>query len=193
MSSFSGHDDGHDDGARMGPDAGLGAGQVDPGAEGPDGAADRRPAWRRRMRRPWVPLGLLVLLFILIAVVPRRNLHSRTLPPGRWGATIRCLESKTSFRVTAYGTDVAPDRTSTRIAVQTNLGHHTLGELAQASSVGAAGAVVRANRFGEVDRSAYHTDGRVVWAYVQSGGAANFVANAGERALIDACVRSPGA
>ncbi len=95
-------------------------------------AVDGRPAWRRRMRRPWVPLGLLVLLFILIAVVPRRNLHSRTLPPGGWGATIRCLEHNTSFRVTAFGTDLAPERATTTIAVQTNLGHHTLAELRQA-------------------------------------------------------------
>ena len=30
-----------------------------------------------------------------------------------------------------------------------------------------------------------------MWAYVESGGATNFVANAGDRALIDACVRDP--
>jgi hypothetical protein len=162
------------------------------GAEDPtEAAVDRRPAWRRRMRRPWVPLGLLVLLFILIAVVPRRNFHSRTLPPGGWGATIRCLEHNTSFRVTAFGTDVAPERATTTIAVQTNLGHHTLAELRQAPTAAAARAVVSGNHFGEVERSAYHIDGRIVWAYVQSGGAANFVANAGDRALIDACVRNP--
>jgi hypothetical protein len=172
---------------------GSGRDDRDGGAVGEDGAevVDNRPAWRRRMRRPWVPLGLLVLLFILIAVVPRRNLHSTTLPPGQWGAAIRCLENKTSFRVTAYGTDVAPNSATTTIAVQTNLGHHTLSELRQAASPAAAAAIVRGNDFGEVDRSAYHTDGRIVWAYVQNGGAANFAANAGDRALIDACVRNP--
>jgi hypothetical protein len=157
----------------------------------PEEAEHIRPAWRRRMRRPWVPLGLLVLLFALIAVVPRRNLHSRTLPPGGWGATIRCLEHNTSFRVTAFGTSVAPDRATTTIAVQTNLGHHTLAELRQAPSAAGARAVARTNRFGELGGGSYHTDGRIVWAYVQSGGAANFVANAGDRALIDACVRNP--
>jgi hypothetical protein len=170
----------------MGAFNGSGAG--DPADETVDG----RPAWRRRMRRPWVPLGLLVLLFILIAVVPRRNLHSRTLPPGGWGATIRCLESKTSFRVTAFGTDVAPERATTTIAVQTNLAHHTLAELRQTPSAAAARAVARRNGFGELDRSGYRTDGRIVWAYDQSGGAPNFTVNAGERALIDACVRTPG-
>jgi hypothetical protein len=154
-----------------------------------DEPVDRRPAWRRRMRRPWVPLGLLVLLFVLIAVVPRRNLHSRTLPPGRWGAALRCLEDKTSFRVTAFGTGAAPERTTMTIAVQTNLGHHTLAELRQTPSAAAARAVVTGNRFGEVDRSDYRVDGRIVWAYVHDGGAPNFVANAGERELIDACVR----
>jgi hypothetical protein len=164
-----------------------------PGGTGEtDEAVDGRPAWRRRMRRPWVPLGLLVLLFALIAIVPRGNLHSRTLPPGGWGATIRCLEHNTGFRVTAFGTGVAPERETTTIAIETNLGHHTLAELRQAPSAAAARAVVSGNRFGEVDRSAYHTDGRIVWAYVQSGGAANFVANAGDRALVDACVRNPG-
>jgi hypothetical protein len=143
------------------------------------------------MRRPWVPLGLLLLLFILIAVVPRRNLHSHTLPPGGWGATIRCLEHNTSFRVTTFGTEVAPERATTTIAVQTNLGHHTLAELRQTPSAAAARAAVSGNRFGEVERSAYHTDGRIVWGYAQSGGAANFVANAGDRTLIDACVRTP--
>jgi hypothetical protein len=167
-----------------------GDGDLGPGRSDED--VDRRPAWRRRMRRPWVPLGLLGLLFILIAVVPRHNPHSRTLPPGQWGETIRCLESKTSFRVTAFGTGAAPERASTTIAVQTNLGHHTLAELRQTASAAAARAVVSGNRFGEVDRSAYQTAGRVVWAYVKDGGAANFAANAGERALIDACVRHPG-
>lgn len=156
-----------------------------------DEIVDTRPAWRRRMRRPWVPLGLLVLLFILIAVVPRRNLRSRTLPPGGWGLAIGCLERNTSFRVTAFGTSVAPERATTTIAVQTNLGHHTLAELRQAPSAAAARAVARTNRFGELEGDTYHTDGRIVWAYVQSGGAANFVANAGDRALIDACVRNP--
>ena len=153
---------------------------------------DQRPAWRRRARRPWVPLGLLVLLFVLIAVVPRGSLHSRTLPPGRWGAAIRCLEHKTSFRVTAFGTDVAPDRSTTTIAVETNLGHHQLAELRRTPSATAARAIVRANRFGEIERADYHTDGPIVWGYVQSGAPSRFVANAGERTLIDACVRNPG-
>ena len=152
---------------------------------------DRRPQWRRRMRRPWVPFGLLVLLFVLIAVVPRRNLHSRAFPPGRWGAAISCLENKASFRVTAFGTDRAPDRTTTTIGVQTNLGHHALAELRQAPSIAAARAVVDGNRFGEVVRADYHTDGRIVWGYVQSGSPSRLVANAGERALIAACVRDP--
>ena len=150
-----------------------------------------RPAWRRRMRRPWVPLGLLVLLFILIAVVPRQSLHSRTLPPGRWGATIHCLENNDNFRVAAFGTDRAPERGTTTVAVQTNLGHHTLAELRQTASAAAAQQVVRANRFGEVERADYHTDGRIVWAYSQSGAPSRFVANGGERALISACVSDP--
>jgi len=159
-------------------------------AGGARGSVDRRPAWRQRMRRPWVPLALLALLFILIAIVPRGNLQSRTLPPGRWGATIRCLEREASFRVIAFGTDVAPSRATTTIGVETNLGHHTLAELRQAASPAAAKAVVSGNRFGELNRSTYHTDGRVVWAYDQ-GGAGSDIVNAGERALIDACVRRP--
>jgi hypothetical protein len=169
----------------MGPFNGSGA------EDQTDEVVDGRAAWRRQMRRPWVPLGLLVLLFILIAIVPRRNLHSRTLPSGGWGATIRCLEHKTSFRVTAFGHDVAPERATTTIAVQTNLGHHTLAELRRAPSAAAARSIVTHNSFGEVQRSAYRTDGPIVWAYVQNGSAANFAANAGERVLIDACVRHP--
>ncbi|HTU32077.1 MAG TPA: hypothetical protein VMF07_21985 [Solirubrobacteraceae bacterium] len=155
-------------------------------------AIDIRPARRQRLRRPWVPLGLLVLLFILVAVVPRHGLHSRTFPSGSWGATLRCLERNTNFRVVAFGTSVAPERATTMVAVQTNLAHHTLAELRQAPSAAAARAVARHNGFGEIDRSGYQTDGRVVWAYNQSGGASNFTVNAGERALIDACVRHPG-
>jgi hypothetical protein len=159
-------------------------------AGGVHGDVDRRPAWRRRMRRPWVPLGLLVLLFVLIAVIPRKSLQSRTLPPGQWGATIRCLEREASFRVTAFGTDAAPERATTTIGVETNLGHHVLAEIRQATSPAAAQAVVRGNHFGELSRSTYHTDGRVVWAYDQ-GGAGSAKVNAGEQALIDACVRRP--
>ena len=170
---------------------GGGAGGEDEDELAAGEAIDVRPAWRRRMRRPWVPLGLLVLLFILIAVVPRHNPRSRTLPPGGWGATIRCLERNTSFRVVAFGTGVAPERATTTIAVQTNLAHHTLAVLRQTPSSTAARAVERRNGFGELDRSTYHTDGRIVWAYDESGGAPSFTVNAGERALIDACVRTP--
>jgi len=164
----------------------MGALDGDEESDGP------RVAWRRRMRRPWVPAGLLVLLFVLIAVVPRQTLHSRTVPPGQWGAAIRCLERHDSFRVTAFGTDLAADRATTAIAVESNLGHRTLAELRQAPTAAAARAVVRANRFGEVQRSDYRTDGRIVWAYNQSGEPSTYAANAGERALVDACVRNPG-
>jgi hypothetical protein len=170
---------------------GSGAGNEDEDEPAAGEAIDVRPAWRQRMRRPWVPIGLLVLLFILIAVVPRHNLRSRTLPPGHWGATLGCLERNTSFRVVAFGTGVAPERGTTTVAVQTNLAHHTLAVLRQAASADAARAVVRQNGFGELSRSGYQTHGRIVWAYEQSGGAASFTVNAGERALIDACVRSP--
>ncbi len=150
-----------------------------------------RPAWRRRLRRPWVPAVLLIVLFVLIAVVPRHSLQSRTLPPGRWGATIRCLERNTSFRVTAYGTDRAPERTTTTIAVQANLGHQTLAELRRTAGAAAARAIVRANRFGELRRADYRTDGPIVWAFVESGGPPKFASDSGERTLIDTCVGNP--
>ena len=143
------------------------------------------------MRRPWVPLGLLVLLFALVAIVPRHTPLSRTLPPGRWGAAIRCLEHNGSFRVTAFGTSAAPNRNTTTVGLGSTLGEHTLAELREAPSAAAARAVVTGNRFGELSRSDYRTDGRIVWAYVESGAAPNFVANAGDRALIAACVRRP--
>lgn len=162
------------------------------GRFGGDPGDPRRSGWRRRMRRPWVPLGLLVLLAVLIAVLPRHSLQSRTLPPGRWGATIRCLERNTSFRVSAFGTGRAPERSTTTIAVaRSNLGHRTLAELRQAASPAAAREVASANRFGEVARADYRTDGRIVWAYVEGGTPPRLLANAGERALIDACVRNP--
>jgi hypothetical protein len=94
--------------------------------------------------------------------------------------------------VTAFGTNAAADRATTAIAIESNLGHHTLAELRQAPSAAAARAVVRANRFGEVQRSDYRTNGRIVWAYSQSGEPSKYAANAGERVLIDACVRNPG-
>jgi len=144
------------------------------------------------MRRPWVPLGLLVLLAVLIAVLPRRGLESRTLPPGRWGATIRCLERNTSFRVSAFGADAAPGRSTITVSVaRSNFGHRTLAELRQTASADDAREVVRENRFGEVSRTDYRTDGRIVWAYVEGGAPPRVVADAGERALIGACVRNP--
>jgi hypothetical protein len=155
-------------------------------------AGEARPQWRRRARRPWVPLGLLVLLFALIAIVPRGTLHSRTLPLGRWGQTIRCLEHNDSFRVAAYGTGVAPERTTTTVAVESNLGHHVLAELREALSPAAARAVVSGNRFGEVQRGDYRTDGRIVWGYARSASPSRYLADTGERALIDACVRRSG-
>jgi hypothetical protein len=161
-----------------------------PGA--PRNSGERAPGWRRRMRRPWVPLGLLVLLFVLIAVVPRQRLHSHTLPPARFGAAIRCLERNDSFRVIAFGTDVAPERATRTVVVQSNLGHHTLAELRDAGSIAAARSVVRANRFGEVERSDYRLAGRIVWGYARSGSPLRYAADAGERALIDSCVRQPG-
>lgn len=161
------------------------------GALGGDSGAPP-PTWRRGMRRPWVPLGLLLLLFVLIAVVRRGTQYSRALPPGHWGATIHCLERNASLRVAAFGTDVAPERATTTITVQRGVGHRELAQLRQVPSAAAARTVVRTNRFGEVARADYHTDGRIVWAFVQSGGApSKIVANAGERALIDACVRTP--
>jgi hypothetical protein len=157
------------------------------GSGDPDG-----PGWRRRMRRPWVPLGLLVLLAVLIAVVPRHGLRSRTLPPGRWGATIRCLERNSSFRVSAFGTGRAPVRSTSTISVaRSDLGHRTLAEVRQAPSAAVARRLARTNRFGEVARADYRTDGRIVWAYVEAGAPPKPVANPGERALIDACVRTP--
>jgi hypothetical protein len=172
---------------------GSGAGDRNEGEDdlGAGEAIDLRPAWRQRIRRPWVPLGLLVLLFILIAVVPRHSLRSRTLPPGHWGATLRCLERNTSFRVVAFGTGVAPEQGTSTVAVQTNIAHHTLAVLRQAPSSAAARLVVHTNGFGELNRSGYQTHGRIVWAYDQSPGASSFTVNAGERALIDACVRHP--
>lgn len=150
------------------------------------------PGWRRRMRRPWVPLGLLVLLFVLIAVVPRQGLRSHSLPPGRFGAAIRCLERNDSFRVTAFGTDVAPERADRTIVVQSNLGHHTLAELRDTGSPAAARSVVRANRFGELERADYRLAGPIVWGYARSGSPLRYTANAGERALVASCVRRPG-
>jgi len=155
-------------------------------------ATDPGRGLRRRGRRPWVPLGLLVLLFVAIVLVPRRSPVSRTVPPGRFGAAIRCLQRNGSFRVVTFGTSAAPDRATRTIAIEANrLGHRTLAEMREASSAGVARSIVARNRFGELDGRDYRVDGRIVWGYDRNGDPPRYVANAGERTLVGACVRTP--
>jgi hypothetical protein len=159
----------------------------DPRGPGPE------PEVRARRRTGlWVRLGLVLLLVVLVTVVHRSASVSRTLPPGRWGQTIACLEHDQSERITDVQTGAVPTGHTTAVTATRIQRSVTLAEVRDAASAAAARAIVTGNRFGELSRADYRTAGPIVWAFAANeGDPPQISANAGERQLIDFCAEHP--
>jgi hypothetical protein len=158
-----------------------------PGEPSPEGAGPRR---RLRRRLP-ITLGLLALLLLLIVLLPRSRPSSTSLPPGRWGRTIACLQRNQSYAVLDVRGRRTPDASTRAVIVRSTVRRQDLAELRDAGSSAAAQAVVRGNRLGQLRRGDYRTFGAVVWAYVENGDPPHVIANAGDKTLIAFCVRTP--
>ena len=153
---------------------------------------DQRRDVRRSRRRQWTwTLGTLALLLILIAVVPRSHSTSKSLPPGGWGRTIACLERNQSYRVTDARTGGTPDAATRGVRVRAAVRRLTLAELRNAGSPAAARHIARANGLHELSGSPYRVHGSIVWTYPEDGDPPRVSADAGDRTLIEFCVRTP--
>jgi hypothetical protein len=149
------------------------------------------PTRRRRIRLP-VVLGL-ILLVVLIAVQAGRN-HDRNtpLPPGAFGQTIHCLQRNTLLKVTdarRQGNGL-PSRRTTAVDV-TSAQHDTLlAEIRHYPSAAAARAARPHDPF-TAPAGDYLQDGADLWAWIPGGTPPHLLSDAGERAIITACVRRP--
>ena len=152
--------------------------------------APQAPVARSR-RRLMVTTGLLVLLCVLIAVVPRHSTLSKTFPPGRWGGTIACLEHLQSYQVTDARTGAVPGAHTTVIDVSSVQLRHLLVRMRDTGDPAAARAVASHHRLAGASLTDYRTIGPVVWAYAEHGTPPQVSANAGDRTLISFCVTHP--
>jgi hypothetical protein len=157
-----------------------------------DPAPDPRVRTRRRTGL-WIRLGLVLLLVVLITIVHRSSSKSTTLPAGRWGQTIACLERNQTERITDTRTGAVPTSRTTTVTVTRIQRNVTLAEVRDAGSAATARAIVAHNRFDELSRADYRTAGATVWAFVANAGdPPKISANSGERQLIDFCAEHPG-
>jgi hypothetical protein len=150
-------------------------------------AAQPRP--RRHRRGLKTGIFFLALLAVLIAVVPHHDGRSTSLPAGRFGATIACLERNALYMV-SDAAGALPDAHTRLVQVQRKPGHTDLARLRDAGAAARARTIARARGFGG-DATRYLSDGPIVWAFQAGGDPPHLFADAGDRTLIDFCVRTP--
>jgi hypothetical protein len=161
------------------------------GAEPLDDDEPPPPPPPRSRRRLGVTVGLLVLLGLLIAFVPRHSsVQSTSLPPGRWGETIRCLERLNTDRVTVARTGAVPSAHTSEVDITSIFPHRLLAQMRDAGAPAAARAVATGHRLG-VNVTGYRTAGPIVWGYAENGTPPHVSANAGDRTLISFCATHP--
>jgi hypothetical protein len=153
---------------------------------------DVPPPPRRPRRLRWgITLGLLGLLLVLIVLLPRSRATSRTLPPGRWGRTIACLERNQTYRVLDRRTGGLPDAATRAVALRSTIHRYPLAELRDAGSPTAARAIARRHGLHQPSLADYRTAGPIVWVYTEDGEPPHVSADAGDRTIIAFCVRTP--
>jgi hypothetical protein len=147
---------------------------------------------RGSRRRQWTwTLGVLALLFVLIAVIPRSHTTSKSLPAGAWGRTIACLERNNGYQVTDTRTGASPTSHTRAVRVRSTVRRVDLAVLGRAASPAAARHVARSNGLRELPGTPYRVWGSIVWTYPETGDPPRVSASAGDRTLIGFCVRTP--
>lgn len=158
-----------------------------------EGSDEPGGPWARgSRRRQWTwTLATLAVLLVLIILVPRSHTTSKSLPAGGWGRTLACLERNQGYRVTDTRTGASPDSHTRAVRVRSVVRRLELAVLGHAASPAAARRVARANGLHELPGAPYRSWGSIVWAYTENGDPPRVSANAGDRTLIDFCVRTP--
>jgi hypothetical protein len=162
------------------------------GREDPDDVprpAASGDAPRKRRRGFSIGLFFLALLAVLIVVIPHHTNHSKTLPPGRWGDTIACLEHNATYNVLDRA-GTLPDVHTLAVTVQDHVRRTDLAQLLNAGSAARARAIAAHQSLGRAT-TAYRTDGPIVWAFELGGDPPHQFANAGDHSLVDFCARTP--
>ena len=153
-------------------------------------APDTRPPRRRNSR-----VRVLIAIALLIVLIVFASLHhhpSGSLPPGRWGLTIACLQRDGLLSVTdAAGSGTAPTGVHTTAVLVSAARHDTLLAEVRDYATPAAASAGRAHNALRAPGGDYLQDGVDLWAWIPGGTPLHLLSNAGERTIISSCVRDP--
>lgn len=130
---------------------------------------------------------------IVIAAIASGGTSSKSLPKGKWGKTIACLESDPLLLVTDANSASAanPDRNTTAVSINSQLHGYQLATIEDAESPARARSVVRMNGL-LAPTANYETDGPIVWAWTEGGDTPHVLASASDQATITSCIVPTG-